>query len=825
LLLKLHFSIRLERIDHPCEGSVNVLSQASSFLKMSALKLVYNGEVRRVAVDPKNPSVWEQLLSTVRAAYNLASAAKIVVRYQDDEDELITVSSGTELAEVCDQCLFRCYDRRVLIFSAWSQAFRVAGVANKTLKLLVSDGPGVSGADAAGSGLDAVSDSSEFVDVDASDVGAGGNVVAASKEEPSVFESKSAVTGTTEPVAPVAPVSQDVEIEDVTAQEPEIKQEPVLQESPVAAAPSAVIQETVAASAGAPSSVDAAAAEQKQDCCAEPSNERCCRRRELLPLLQDFLNNPNVREVLRNAVPSVLEDLKAGKSFREVVERVSADDVLKEQPLVKRGLRCILRIADKLDRTRVVLMPLLDQYAAMAAGFLAQSPENLEVEVCGADRHSPLRQLLRGAPAGRCGRGRRFGCRAPQSASHAHSEAATSEPAVHAGVRCDGCRAFPIVGNRYKCSVCPDYDLCDACEAKGDVHPVDHVLIKMRVPHVPKPEQAVHAHVVCDGCGTTPIVGNRYKCQVCRDFDLCESCEQKGVHPASHDMLKLRVPQHRGNWRRGMRAAAVPAGTCPARSVEAPAPVVAFPGPCRRVRWGQDVFRAQFVEDYTIPDHSFCLPNVVLMKIWQMKNIGERAWPEGTHLVFVSGDVLPDAGVESKSVVPVAAPGEVVSASVRIRTPKLAGHYVGNYRLCTPNGNVFGDRVWVTINVANKAEPSAEASAPAAASPTEKVSAVSATPVPSAPAAVARAPAVLAVNPFASAEVDAKTPAAQEPVKVAPATATAAVAAVPSDFPYGVQLRQLQMMGFSNDSELMQYLLLNHQGNLQEVVEFLLKRT
>ncbi|XP_061582455.1 sequestosome-1 [Cololabis saira] len=39
-------------------------------------------------------------------------------------------------------------------------------------------------------------------------------------------------------------------------------------------------------------------------------------------------------------------------------------------------------------------------------------------------------------------------------------------PAVHPSVTCDGCEG-PVVGTRFKCSVCPDYDLCSACQARG----------------------------------------------------------------------------------------------------------------------------------------------------------------------------------------------------------------------------------------------------------------------------------------------------------------------------------------------------------------------
>lgn len=41
---------------------------------------------------------------------------------------------------------------------------------------------------------------------------------------------------------------------------------------------------------------------------------------------------------------------------------------------------------------------------------------------------------------------------------------------VHFNVICDGCNQSPIVGQRFKCTVCADYDLCEKCHAKGDIH-------------------------------------------------------------------------------------------------------------------------------------------------------------------------------------------------------------------------------------------------------------------------------------------------------------------------------------------------------------------
>jgi len=48
---------------------------------------------------------------------------------------------------------------------------------------------------------------------------------------------------------------------------------------------------------------------------------------------------------------------------------------------------------------------------------------------------------------------------------------------------------------------------------------------------------AVHRGVTCDECGMSPIVGSRFKCSVRPDFDLCQGCESTATQP--YPMIKL----------------------------------------------------------------------------------------------------------------------------------------------------------------------------------------------------------------------------------------------------------------------------------------------
>lgn len=39
----------------------------------------------------------------------------------------------------------------------------------------------------------------------------------------------------------------------------------------------------------------------------------------------------------------------------------------------------------------------------------------------------------------------------------------------------------------------------------------------------------------CDGCGLSPVVGKRFQCRTCVEFDLCEACYTAGVPASKHD--------------------------------------------------------------------------------------------------------------------------------------------------------------------------------------------------------------------------------------------------------------------------------------------------
>lgn len=105
--------------------------------------------------------------------------------------------------------------------------------------------------------------------------------------------------------------------------------------------------------------------------------------------------------------------------------------------------------------------------------------------------------------------------------------------------RCDGCKKT-IVGVRYKCANCKDFDLCEQCEGVPNPHDGNHLFLKIKTPlptygyHQPLPI-LYNAVPPSNDEGST---GNAYRCEECRnssglstcDIGSCQRC--KGFTPS-----------------------------------------------------------------------------------------------------------------------------------------------------------------------------------------------------------------------------------------------------------------------------------------------------
>jgi hypothetical protein len=162
------------------------------------------------------------------------------------------------------------------------------------------------------------------------------------------------------------------------------------------------------------------------------------------------------------------------------------------------------------------------------------------------------------------------------ASSSVASGAAISTDVIHENVACDKCQAHPIRGVRYKCSMCPDYDLCASCmdglEAQigmsrrlmepgqqDTFHNPGHIFCRVRFPVQSNNDPTVspclqnrsswiNYGTSCLSCVSSPIVGFMYCCSVCQQ-SFCESCEANGTPynvsnannvPHVHSLLKVK---------------------------------------------------------------------------------------------------------------------------------------------------------------------------------------------------------------------------------------------------------------------------------------------
>jgi hypothetical protein len=128
-------------------------------------------------------------------------------------------------------------------------------------------------------------------------------------------------------------------------------------------------------------------------------------------------------------------------------------------------------------------------------------------------------------------------------------------------VQCNACGSLRIRSDRYKCLECYDYDLCGTCfdrrretlkhisghamvhfSGSDEVFGKPVVDINTRITLNKFKEKYAgeeHTEVRCNVCKVMPIVGLRFKCDVCHDCDLCITCMEKREHDQSHPLIVI----------------------------------------------------------------------------------------------------------------------------------------------------------------------------------------------------------------------------------------------------------------------------------------------
>ena len=121
-------------------------------------------------------------------------------------------------------------------------------------------------------------------------------------------------------------------------------------------------------------------------------------------------------------------------------------------------------------------------------------------------------------------------------------------------------------------------------------------------------------------------------------------------------------------------------------ATDTPSPTPA--GPCTN--------NARFVADLTVPDGTQFLPGQPIDKQWRVRNTGSCDWGADYRLVLVSGNAL---GAPSEVALYPARAGNEAILELNMVAPQEPGAYTGRWQARSPTAKLFGDRIFVTIDV------------------------------------------------------------------------------------------------------------------------------
>lgn len=122
--------------------------------------------------------------------------------------------------------------------------------------------------------------------------------------------------------------------------------------------------------------------------------------------------------------------------------------------------------------------------------------------------------------------------------------------------------------------------------------------------------------------------------------------------------------------------------------VPTPTITLTVPGPCTD--------NLTFVDDATVKDGTSFAPSASIDKQWLVQNSGTCNWDSTYHLKWVGGDPL--GAAEVQPLYPARA-GTQVTLRILFTAPATGGPYESAWQAVDPNGNVFGDLIFIKINV------------------------------------------------------------------------------------------------------------------------------
>jgi len=107
----------------------------------------------------------------------------------------------------------------------------------------------------------------------------------------------------------------------------------------------------------------------------------------------------------------------------------------------------------------------------------------------------------------------------------------------------------------------------------------------------------------------------------------------------------------------------------------------------------------RFIEDVTIPDGTVVGPGVKIEKIWRVENNGTCSWDSRYRLRLANGDQL---GAPVELALYPARPNTQAELSIIFMTPSENRNYQSTWQAYGPDGNAFGDPIYIDIIVQSR---------------------------------------------------------------------------------------------------------------------------